>query len=160
LQCAAGALSAKEGNFCYPIPSGFDDVSTTAEYTTDDSERTAIEPTDSSDRDLITVTSSTLSANEHSYDSFSDDRLRTLLQNAFKRPSEGKASASPVEQSTVAGHRAFETTVTYDDGAQKRLLFIYAARLQVVVSCQGLDQKSAVEDACDEVLTSLQIRNQ
>jgi len=156
LRCGAGALSPQDGDFCYQIPAGFHDISTTARYPGTDSERTAVQPIGSGYPDVITVTSTTLGVNS---DSLSDEVLRAHLEIGLQSGSAGWVSQTPLTQSTVAGGRAFGTTITFSDRVQTRSQFIYSGRLRVLASCQWLDHRDDVLNACAEVLKTLQIQH-
>ena len=156
LSCPAGALTAKGGSFCFQIPAGFVDGSSTATYPGTDPVRTAIQLKGTGEtRDLIFVTSSTLDIDS---DALGDAVIKASLAKALSANTSA-AGITPVTQSTVAGDRAFETTLKFTDGVQQRYLIIFAATHRVSVSCQWHDHAASIAAACKSVLASLQIKN-
>ena len=158
LHCKSGALTSAGGVFCYEIPDGFSDTSSTATYPGTDKVKTAIQPSDSSGsaRDLIFVTSTTLKVNS---DELSDALIKTSLKQALKIGSTSSSTFSTLIQTKVAGDRAFETTIKFTDGVMQRYLLVFSGKTRVSVSCQWQDAKAAITAACKTVLSTMQIKN-
>ena len=157
LHCKSGALTSAGGVFCYEIPDGFTNTSSTATYPGTDKVKTAIQPSDSSGsaRDLIFVTSTTLKVNS---DELSDALIKTSLNQALKSGT-SSSTFSTLIQTKVAGDRAFETTIKFTDGVMQRYLLVFSGKTRVSVSCQWQDAKAAITAACKTVLSTMQIKN-
>ncbi|SDO61033.1 hypothetical protein SAMN04515671_1480 [Nakamurella panacisegetis] len=156
LSCKSGSLTPSGGAFCYQIPDGFTDTSSTATYPGTDKVRSAIQPSDASGsaRDLIFVTATTLSVNS---DDLSDSLIKASLEQALK--SNSNSTSTALVQTTVAGDRAFETTLKFADGVMQRYLLVFSGKTRVAVSCQWRDAKTVITTACKTVLSTMQIRN-
>jgi hypothetical protein len=156
LSCPAGALFPSARTFCYQIPSGFLDGSKTATYPGTDPVKSAIQIKGTGrTRDLIFVTSTVLGVNADKLDAAV---IKVSLTRAFNSTTSA-ASTTAIAQSTVAGDRAFETTIKFTDGVQQRYLIIFAGFTRVSVSCQWQDHAATIAAGCTSVLGSLQIKN-
>lgn len=156
LNCPAGALIPSARTFCYRIPAGFVDGSSTATYPGTDPVKSALQIKGTGrTRDLIFVTSTVLDVNA---DELGDAVIKASLAKAFSGNS-STASNTPIKQTSVAGDRAFETTIKFTDGVQQRYLIIFAGHSRVSVSCQWQDHAATITAGCGSVLGSLQIKN-
>jgi len=159
LHCAAGASTAKNAPFCYPIPSGFRNVSAQASYPGTDPVKTALAPEvagETTTRDLIFVTSMDLPTNS---DNLSDAVIKAALQRSLKGGVTGTTSVSALKQRSVAGRRGFEFDIKFPGGIQRRLLLIFSGQHRVSVSCQWRDHQPAILAGCGAVLRTIQIAN-
>lgn len=160
LHCAAGALTAKGGAFCYSIPKNFHDISKTALYPGTDTVKTALglDVPDASSvvRDVLFVTGTTLSTNS---DLLSGTVIASVLDKTLSGGIPGTTKVTKVKQLAVAGDRAFESDITFTDGSQKRYIIIFAGTHRIAVSCQWKNHKAEIAAGCETVLGSLQIKN-
>lgn len=159
LHCPAGALTAKNAPFCYPIPSGFRNVTAQASYPGTDPVKTALTPEvagETNTRDLIFVTSVDLPTNS---DNLSDAVIRAALERSLKGGVSGTTSVSALTQRSVAGRRGFEVDIKFTGGVERRLLLIFSGRHRVSVSCQWREHQPAILAGCGAVLRTIQIAN-
>ena len=157
LHCKSGALTSSGGVFCYDIPTGFTNTSSSATYPGTDKVKTAIQPSDSSGSasDLIFVTATTLTVNS---DQLSDALIKTSLEQALTSGGSGM-TASALVQTKVAGDRAFQTTLKFSNGVMQRYVLVFSGKTRVSISCQWKDLKATIASSCETVLSSLQIKN-
>jgi hypothetical protein len=160
LNCAGGKVISPAGSpYCYPIPAGFVDV--TSSVTVDTSVgsekfRTAVAV---ADRDLIIVTVYQLRLDtDEIADASLISELRTVLGQLT---SQGfQFDSTTPKRVAVDGARGFGYHAREaKNNLQADVYFTFRGKTEVEINCQWQQQAAAVRKACGAILTSLQIKS-
>jgi len=160
LSCTGAKLISPSGApYCYAIPSGFTDVSSSVTVDTSvgkEKFRTAVAV---ADRDLIIVTVYELLADT---DSISDESLEQELKGVLTSlASQGFTFDSTTPKRTaVDGARAFSYHAREaKNQLQADVSFIFRGKTEVEVNCQWQRRQADITRGCQQVLESLQIKS-
>jgi hypothetical protein len=160
LNCAGSKVISPAGSpYCYPVPAGFVDV--TSSVTVDTSVgsekfRTAVAV---ADRDLIIVTVYQLRLDtDEIADASLESELRTVLGQLT---SQGfQFDSTTPKRVTVDGARGFGYHAREaKNKLQADVYFTFRGKTEVEINCQWQQQAAAVRKACGAILTSLQIKS-
>jgi hypothetical protein len=156
LACGAPVVTATDAPFCFTLPTGFSDTSSTASVAGDDTYKTAVEPKgQSTGRDIIAVTAAAIPVDS---DQLSNAQLLSAVRNdGVKVGASGVTAMSAVVAVPVAGHRGYSTQLTFQDGVKKRFILAFDGHSRVSISCQWEAHKTQIDTGCTRVLASLQI---
>jgi hypothetical protein len=159
LSCGgAKVLSPAGAPYCFPLPAGFVDVSSSVSVdTTVGSQRfrTAVAV---ADRDLIIVTVYDLQLDT---DGVSSAALDSTLQGVLaKLANQGFAfDSTTAKRSTVDGARTFGYHAREaKNKLQADVFFTFRGRFEVEINCQWQQRRADVTRACQQIRTSLQIK--
>jgi hypothetical protein len=161
LNCGSGGkvISPSGSPYCYLVPAGFVDVSSSVTVdTTVGSEkfRSAVAV---ADRDLVIVTVYQLRLDT---DEVSDNALASELQGVLKQLSNQgfQFDSTTARRSTVDGARAFGYHAREaKNKLQADVYFIFRTKVEVEINCQWQLRRADVTRACQQIMTSLQIKS-
>lgn len=158
LSCSGGTVVSPTGApYCYLVPAGFTDVTSSVRVDAsvgDEKYRTAVAV---ADRDLLIVTVYELRVDT---DAIPSGQLASELKGVLGQLTEqGFAFESTTpKRSAVDGARAFGY---HAREARNRLeadvFFVFRGKTEVEVNCQWRDRPAEVQQACRQLLGSLQV---
>jgi hypothetical protein len=160
LSCRGGKVISPSGApYCYLLPAGFVDVSSSVTVDTSvgsERFRTAVAV---ADRDLAIVTVYELRLDT---DEVSDPALATELQGVLAQLTKQgfQFDSTTAKRSTVDGARTFgyharETK----NNLQADVYFIFRGKTEVEINCQWQQRRADVTRACQQIMTSLQVKS-
>ena len=149
--CAAGSITAPGAPFCYPLPSGFADNSSTAGYAAGWDWRTLVSM---DTHDLIQVIGHPVQAN---LDTLTPVDALDFMQNlVLSENTPGVLTATTLTNMTIDGAQAFRQDAHYAIGVDTRNYTILRGHSVVSVSCQYTPSGATkVAAACDNVLATI-----
>jgi hypothetical protein len=160
LACRGGKVISPSGSpYCYLVPSGFVDVSSSVTVDTSvgsEKFRTAVAV---ADRDLVIVTVYELRLDT---DEISDSALETELRGVLAQlTSQGfQFDSTTAKRSTVDGARTFGYHAQETKNKlQADVYFTFRGKVEVEINCQWQLRQADVNRACQQVMTSMQIKS-
>jgi hypothetical protein len=159
LSCrGAKVLSPAGAPYCFPLPAGFVDVSSSVSVDTTIGSQQFRAAVAVADRDLIIVTVYDLKVDT---DGVSSAALDSTLQGVLaKLANQGFAfDSTTAKRSTVDGARTFgyhAREAKYK--LQADVFFTFRGRFEVEINCQWQQRQADVTRACQQLRTSLQIK--
>jgi hypothetical protein len=164
LSCSGGkVLHPTNAPYCYALPAGFKDVSGQTSTTVGNTGEHPSSVAVSSDtitagiRDLIIVLDFTLKVDSND---LSDDTLvrqLTALITQFESQGFTFVTKTP-ERVSVDGARSFVYHAKAREGYFSDLVFIFRGEQEVELNCQYKGRQAQIQQACQQILGSLQIK--
>lgn len=158
LACKGRAIAPSGAPYCFEIPAGFTDVSSSVTIDTsigNEKFRSAIAV---ADRDLVIVTVYALNADT---DTIASDTLEGELKTVLGQlASQGFTfESTQAERGTIDGARSFGYRAKQaKDNLESDVYFVFRGKNEIEVNCQWKDKKAEVEKGCKAVLDSIQIK--
>jgi hypothetical protein len=158
LKCSGRTISPAGAPYCFSIPAGFTDVSSsvTVDATVGNEKfRSAVAL---ADRDLIIVTVYSLTANT---DSIASDTLEGELKTVLAQlATQGFTfESTQAERGTVDGARSFSYRAAQPKNKlQSDVYFVFRGKNEVEVNCQWQTKQAEIQKGCTAVLHSLQFK--
>jgi hypothetical protein len=158
LSCSGTKISPAGSPYCFAIPSGFQDVSSSVTVDASigqDKYRSAVAV---SSRDLIIISVYEL---RRDTDSISDDTLEGELKQVLSQLSQQGFTfeSTSAARTSVDGARNFGYHASQKStGLQSDVYFLFRGKNELQVNCQWKDKQSDITRGCTSVLSTLQFK--
>jgi hypothetical protein len=160
LSCRGGKVVSPAGSpYCYLVPAGFVDVSSSVTVTTSVGSERFRSAVAVAARDLVIVTVYEL---RRDADGISDSALETELAGVLTQLSKQgfEFDSTTAERSTVDGARSFGYHAREaKNQLQTDVYFIFKGRTEVEVNCQWQQKQADVVAGCRKLMASLQVKS-
>jgi hypothetical protein len=158
LKCTGKAIAPSGAPYCFGIPGGFTDVSSSVTIDTSIGNEKFRSAVAVADRDLIIVTTYSLNADT---DPISADTLEGELKTVLGQlATQGFTfESTQAERGTVDGARSFGYSATQSKNKlRSRVYFVFRGKSEVEINCQWQEKQAEVEKGCKAVLDSFQFK--
>jgi len=158
LSCKGKTITPSGAPYCFTIPEGFTDVSSSVTIDTsigNEKYRSAVAV---ADRDLVIVTVYALNANT---DPIASDTLEGELKTVLGQlASQGFTfESTQAERGAVDGARSFGYRARQSkDNLESDVYFVFRGKNEVEINCQWKDKPAEVQKGCKAVLDSFQFK--
>ena len=160
LACAGSKISPAGSPYCFSMPSGFQDVSSSVSVSASigrDKYRSAVAV---SQHDLIIISVYEL---RRDTDDIADDTLEGELRQVLGRLSQQGFTfvSTSADKTTVDGARSFGYHATQkSSGLESDVYFLFRGRNELQVNCQWMEKEADISRGCKAVLDSLQFKTE
>jgi hypothetical protein len=158
LSCGGSKISPAGSPYCFTMPAGFQDVSSSVTVTAGTGQVKYRSAVAVSTHDMIIVSVYELRRNT---DDISDDTLAGELTQVLQQLSQQGLTfdSTTADKTSVDGARSFGYHTSQNStGVESDLYFLFRGRNELQVNCQWKDKKSDIGRACTSVLSSLQFK--
>jgi hypothetical protein len=158
LSCGGQKISPAGSPYCFAVPSGFQDVSSSVSVSASigqDKYRSAVAV---SQQDLIIISVYEL---RRDTDDISDDTLEGELKQVLTQLSQQGFSfdSTSADKTTVDGARSFGYHASQkSSGLESDVYFLFRGRNELQVNCQWKDKEPDIDRGCKSVLGTLQFK--
>lgn len=159
LSCGGKTIAPSGAPYCFTIPGGFTDVSSSVTIDTSIGNEKFRSAVAVADRDLVIVTVYSLTANT---DSIASDTLEGELKTVLGQlASQGFSfESTQAKRGTVDGARSFGYRASQaKDQLESDVYFIFRGKNEVEVNCQWKEKEAEVQRGCKAVLDSFQFKS-
>jgi hypothetical protein len=158
LACTGSKISPAGSPYCFVMPSGFQDVSSSVTVDASIGKEKYRSALALGDRDLIIISVYELRLDT---DDIADDtlqgELKTVLAQLAAQGFTFRSTAA--EKTSVDGARSFGYHVSQKStGLESDLYFLFRGKNELQVNCQWKDKESEITKGCTSVLASLQFK--
>jgi hypothetical protein len=158
LKCSGKAIAPSGAPYCFSIPAGFQDVSSSVTVDASVGNEKFRSAVALADRDLIIVTVYTLTTDT---DDISADTLEGELKTVLAQlATQGFAfESTQAERGSVDGARSFSYHATQaKNKLESDVYFVFRGKNEVEVNCQWQSKGAEIQKGCKAVLDSLQFK--
>jgi hypothetical protein len=159
LRCAGAKISPAGSPYCFLMPAGFQDVSSSVTVDASIGREKYRSAVAVGQRDLIIVSVYEL---RRDTDAISDDTLEGELKQVLRQLSQQGFTfeSTSADKTSVDGARSFGYHASQDSsGLESDVYFIFRGRNELQVNCQWKDKESDIARGCKSVLGSLQLKS-
>jgi hypothetical protein len=159
LTCTGSKISPAGSPYCFVLPAGFQDVSSSVTVDASIGREKYRSAVAVGQRDLIIVSVYEL---RRDTDAISDDTLEGELKQVLRQLSQQGFTfeSTSADKTSVDGARSFGYHASQDSsGLESDVYFIFRGRNELQVNCQWKDKESDIARGCKSVLGSLQLKS-
>ncbi len=156
LSCAGAKISPAGSPYCFVMPAGFQDVSSSVSVSASIGQEKYRSAVAVGERDLIIVSVYEL---RRDTDGISDDTLEGELRQVLGQLSQQGFTfkSTSADKTAVDGARSFGYHASQDSsGLESDVYFVFRGRNELQVNCQWKDKAADITRGCKSVLGSLQ----
>jgi hypothetical protein len=158
LKCSGKTIAPSGAPYCFTIPTGFQDVSSSVTVDASVGNEKFRSAVALADRDLIIVTVYTLTTDT---DDISSDTLEGELKTVLAQlATQGFAfESTQADRGEVDGARSFSYHATQaKNKLESDVYFVFRGKNEVEVNCQWQEKGAEIQKGCKAVLDSLQFK--
>jgi predicted small secreted protein len=159
LSCKGTTIAPSGAPYCFVVPQGFTDVSSSVTIDTSIGNEKFRSAVAIADRDLVIVTVYALQANT---DAIASDTLEGELKTVLGQlASQGFTfESTQAKRGTVDGARSFSYRARQSkDNLESDVYFLFRGKSEVEVNCQWKDKPAEVQKGCKAILDSFQFKS-
>jgi hypothetical protein len=159
LSCAGSKISPAGSPYCFVMPAGFQDVSSSVTVDASIGKEKYRSAVAVGERDLIIISVYEL---RRDTDSISDDTLEGELTQVLRQLSQQgfRFESTTADKAAVDGARSFGYHAGQNSsGLQSDVYFVFRGLNELQVNCQWKDKESDITRGCKAVLDSLQFKS-
>jgi hypothetical protein len=159
LSCAGSKISPAGSPYCFVMPAGFQDVSSSVTVDASIGKEKYRSAVAVGERDLIIISVYEL---RRDTDSISDETLAGELTQVLRQLSQQGFTfeSTTADKATVDGARSFGYHASQNSsGLQSDVYFVFRGLNELQVNCQWKDKESDITRGCKAVLDSLQFKS-
>ena len=150
--CGVGSVHPTNAPFCYPLPAGFTDFSFLQTYAPAWDYKSLVSITD---EDLITVLAEDL--RQDSDTATAHQRQVWFASQRVVVGQSGVTKVGVVRPTTVDGATATEQDAITSSGVHLHVVAVLRGRTIVNLHCEWVQDRDAVERACEQVIANIKI---
>lgn len=158
LACKGSKISPAGSPYCFTVPAGFEDVSSSVTVDASIGQEKYRSAVAVGDRDLIIVSVYELRVDT---DGIADDTLEGELKTVLAQLAQQGFTfdSTTAEKTTVDGARSFSYhALQKSSGLESDVYFLFRGKNELQVNCQWKDDEAAITKGCKSVLASLQFK--
>jgi hypothetical protein len=159
LSCSGTKISPSGSPYCFTVPSGFQDVSSSVTVDASIGQEKYRSAVAVGDRDLIIVSVYELRVDTDDIaDATLEGELKTVLAQLARQGF--TFDSTTAEKSTTDGARTFAYHAAQaSSGLESDVYFLFSGKNELQVNCQWKDKEADVTKGCQAVLKSLQFKS-
>lgn len=159
LSCPGSKISPAGSPYCFVMPAGFQDVSSSVTVDASIGQEKYRSAVALGNRDLIIVSVYELKADT---DAIGDDTLEGELKSVLAQLAQQGFTfrSTSADKTTVDGARSFGYHASQkSSGLESDVYFLFRGKNELQVNCQWMTKEADITKGCKSVLTSLQFKS-